>query len=365
MVVTRVLTQDDVYEILGHRDNLRTIFLLLGMMLLSQYFEREELIKNFLHLILRQGISFWNMLWRISLITFIVSALFTNDAACIILTPLILKYWSDQNRHCEELETLLLTIATSANIGSVVTIFGNPQLALIASRTDTPLFNSSVLDLKRCLVYLGIPALLAYFLNIGFLFLHFKISKSRGRKSNPDQNTGYLFDGEKSILPLETINDVDNLKFKGISHINETEEYHVNGSPHGMRGLNGNNFSDSDNHPFKGVLVGELKENQQGILSVMDAICNDNEQELHSSLTLPTNKLLEISKKDRSQSFEWNRQEKEFSASGSRIFHVGLVLLLVLVISLFFASTPSVKFDMGMSNTQVKPGEVQFIPIGV
>lgn len=54
-----------------------------------------------------------------------------------------------------EMETLLLAIATSSNIGSAQTVFGNPQLALIAATTAAEHYSRSRLDLLRSLLYLG------------------------------------------------------------------------------------------------------------------------------------------------------------------------------------------------------------------
>ena len=59
------------------------------------------------------------------------------------------------SRNPLEMETVLLAIASSSNIGSVQTVFGNPQLALIAATTAADHFASSRLDLLRALVYLG------------------------------------------------------------------------------------------------------------------------------------------------------------------------------------------------------------------
>ncbi|ESP02242.1 hypothetical protein LOTGIDRAFT_224982 [Lottia gigantea] len=175
MVISNVLSQKGVYHLLGETENLRTIFLLLGMMILSQFFEREKMIGKILKLLLKEDHSFTNYVWRVNLVTFIFSALFTNDAACVVLTPIFLNYWTKQNRRQAELQTLLLAIATSSNIGSVTTIFGNPQMALIASRTDNPLYRESTLTLVRSLIYLGIPAIIAFFINWGFLILHYRV----------------------------------------------------------------------------------------------------------------------------------------------------------------------------------------------
>jgi len=117
MVATTVISQSEVYTTIGDANNLKTIFLLWGMMVISSFFEREHLIDVLLNKLFPSGISFHWWIVRLSIIDSILAALFTNDVACVILTPLILIKWIDQKREKHELNTLLLAIATQANIG--------------------------------------------------------------------------------------------------------------------------------------------------------------------------------------------------------------------------------------------------------
>ena len=45
MVLFQISSQDQVYEVEGDQENLQTIFLLVGMMILSYYFDREGLLR--------------------------------------------------------------------------------------------------------------------------------------------------------------------------------------------------------------------------------------------------------------------------------------------------------------------------------
>ena len=45
MVVFQIVTQTEAYEIAGTKGNLQAIFLLIGMMLLSYYFDREGILR--------------------------------------------------------------------------------------------------------------------------------------------------------------------------------------------------------------------------------------------------------------------------------------------------------------------------------
>ena len=166
MVVTHVVTQSDVYEIQGGKGNLQTIFLLVGMMMLSFYYDREGILHHIGLLFFgRANRSFKNILWKVCLLSAFLSALITNDASCLVITPLLLKQFTKQNRQRRELLPLCLGIATCANIGSAATVFGNPQNAFIAS--------SAGVTLLQFIVSLLPAALIGTIVNIGLLYLFF------------------------------------------------------------------------------------------------------------------------------------------------------------------------------------------------
>lgn len=119
MVVTNVISQSEVYQVIGDANNLKTIFLLWGMMVISSYFEREHLIDHLLNKLFPSGLAFHWWLVRLSIIDSILAALFTNDVACVIMTPIVLNKWIEQKREKYELNTLLLALATQANIGRI------------------------------------------------------------------------------------------------------------------------------------------------------------------------------------------------------------------------------------------------------
>lgn len=190
-VLTQTINQHEVYAVLGGSENIRTICLLLGMMILAQYFERELLAERLLRKILRTDGRFSIYLLAMTLFDFFLAAVFTNDVACVALTPLILTNWSTKRKGSKskqyELPVLLLGIATSANIGSAATIFGNPQMALIASKTSEKLFDKSRLDMRNCVFYLWLPAVLCFIANYGFLLIYARLLKWLGEKKNLEQ----------------------------------------------------------------------------------------------------------------------------------------------------------------------------------
>ena len=164
MVCTLVLTQEDIYEILGEQDNLQTLCLLLGMMLFAQYLEREGMMGLILERVMDSKRSLYSILWIICLISAFLSSLITNDAACVMLTPIVLVEHQKQGRSNAEILPLLLGIATSANIGSAATVMGNPQNAYIAS----------VLDINLATTFRALlpAAVIGYFLNVALLYLY-------------------------------------------------------------------------------------------------------------------------------------------------------------------------------------------------
>lgn len=135
MVLLAVVPQEQVYVVLGERGNLQTLFLLIGMMLLSYYYDREGMLQYITLWIFGKNKPFKHVLWKVCVLSAVLSAIITNDATCLVLTPLLLTEHMKQGRPKSEYPPLLLGIATSANIGSASTFFGNPQNAFIAANS--------------------------------------------------------------------------------------------------------------------------------------------------------------------------------------------------------------------------------------
>ena len=136
MVISNVIPQDQVFAVIGDKNNLQTICLLLGMMILSYYYDREGLLQLLTLWIFGSRKPLRHVLWKICVLSAVLSAIISNDAACIVLTPILIKEHIKQGRSRNEFPALLLGIATSANIGSTATFFGNPQNAYIAANSD-------------------------------------------------------------------------------------------------------------------------------------------------------------------------------------------------------------------------------------
>ena len=163
MVIFNVVGQMEVYDIQAELGDMQTIFLLVGMMMLGYYYDREGLLSLIALKIFGEGQQpLRNILWRICLLSAVMSALITNDATCLVVTPLILLEFEKQGRNRRELLPICLGIATSSNIGSAATVFGNPQNAFIASASGVNLLQFFIAELPAAAVGLCISVALLY-----------------------------------------------------------------------------------------------------------------------------------------------------------------------------------------------------------
>ena len=167
MVIFHVVGQLEVYRIEGAMGNLQALFLLIGMMLLSYYFDREGLLRQVALFIFgkTQDKPLRFILWKVCLMAAVLAAFITNDATSLVLSPLMFREFVRQKRPKREYLPLALGLATSANIGSASTVFGNPQNAFIASAGNVALLSF--------LITLLPGAILGICLSIGLLHLIF------------------------------------------------------------------------------------------------------------------------------------------------------------------------------------------------
>ena len=136
MVIFVIVPPDQVFQVVGAKGSLQAIFLLLGMMLMSYYYDREGLLRIVALWIFGKNKPFYHILWKVCAMTACMAAIITNDATSLVMTPLVLTEHIKQGRSRKELPPLLIGICSSANIGSAATFFGNPQNAFIAANSD-------------------------------------------------------------------------------------------------------------------------------------------------------------------------------------------------------------------------------------
>jgi Na+/H+ antiporter NhaD/arsenite permease-like protein len=131
MVSTGVMTPDRAYRAV----NYDTLVLLLGMMLISSYLYLAHFFDWAADIVLKFSHTPQRLLLFLTFTSGILSALLVNDTICLMLTPLVVAVI---RRGKLPLLPFLIALATSANIGSVATLVGNPQNMIIGHFSRIP-----------------------------------------------------------------------------------------------------------------------------------------------------------------------------------------------------------------------------------
>jgi Na+/H+ antiporter NhaD/arsenite permease-like protein len=131
MVSTGVMTPERAYRAV----NYDTIVLLLAMMLVSAYLYLPHFFEWAADVVLKFSRTPQRLLLYLTLTSGILSALLVNDTICLMLTPLVIAVIRPGKL---PLLPYRITLATSANIGSVATLVGNPQNMIIGHFSHIP-----------------------------------------------------------------------------------------------------------------------------------------------------------------------------------------------------------------------------------
>ncbi len=158
MVSTGVMTPERAYRAV----NYDTIVLLLAMMLISAYLYLAHFFDWAADVVLAFSRTPERLLLYLILTSGILSALLVNDTICLMLTPLVIAVI---RRGKLPLLPYLIALATSANIGSVATLVGNPQNMIIGHFSHIPFSQFS-----RALVPVAIVGLAINFAILRFGF---------------------------------------------------------------------------------------------------------------------------------------------------------------------------------------------------
>lgn len=129
VVVCGVMTRHEAAEAI----DFATLALLLGMMIVIHYATLSGLLDGMAHAMLARSHSPRQLLWMVSVSAGILSALFLNDTICLLMTPMLLTACK---RAKLPMEPYLIALATSSNVGSVMTLTGNPQNILIGQSSQ-------------------------------------------------------------------------------------------------------------------------------------------------------------------------------------------------------------------------------------
>ncbi len=129
MVALGVLSLQEAY----HAIDLDTLLFLLGMMILIAYLELSGFFEVLERWIIGLARSTRALLGLVVLSSGTLAALFMNDTICLLYAPVIVRV---TKRLGINPVPYLIGLVTASNIGSVATIIGNPQNALIGIRSQ-------------------------------------------------------------------------------------------------------------------------------------------------------------------------------------------------------------------------------------
>ncbi len=149
MIAFGVLSLNQAYQSL----NLDTITLLLGMMIVVAYLQVSgffDLVSTF---VLKKAHTGRKLILTIIISSGLLSAFFVNDTICVMMTPLVLLLTS---RSKVNPKPYLIALVTSANIGSVSTLVGNPQNMIVGTFSHWPYLQFSLAMLPISLIGLTI-----------------------------------------------------------------------------------------------------------------------------------------------------------------------------------------------------------------
>lgn len=125
MIAFGVLSLDQAFK---EAVNYDTILLLLGMMIIVAYLRCARFFEYTSMWILMKSKTPERLLTLIVFASGLLSALFVNDTICLTFTPIVLEAVI---RARLDARPFLVALVTSANIGSVMTLVGNPQNMLV------------------------------------------------------------------------------------------------------------------------------------------------------------------------------------------------------------------------------------------
>lgn len=124
MIVSGVLSLDQAFAAI----DMHTLLLLLGMMIITVYLRTAGFFELMAGRILSLSRTPFQLLVLVTVTSGLLSALFVNDTICLLYTPIILEVAFQLGVNPMP---YLLALATASNVGSVMTVTGNPQNMLI------------------------------------------------------------------------------------------------------------------------------------------------------------------------------------------------------------------------------------------
>jgi Na+/H+ antiporter NhaD/arsenite permease-like protein len=166
LILTGLLTIREAYSFIDWD----VITFLLGMMIMIAYLEYAGFFEFMAYWLVKVSRSTAGLLGATIISSALLSAFFVNDTICLLFTPIILK----ATRHLR-LNPIpyLIAIAAASNLGSALTITGNPQNMYIGIQSAIPYL--------RFILFMLVPVAAG----IGFLFLALRLSNRKDINFQP------------------------------------------------------------------------------------------------------------------------------------------------------------------------------------
>lgn len=144
--------------------DLHIITLLFGVLVIAAYLSEARFFRLTAYLVLVRARSAHALLYALIAVVGAMSALLLNDTVCVLLTPLVLAVVVEAR-----LPPLpyLLALASSANVGGVVSFSGNPQNVIVGAAAHETISYAQYFALT---LPVGVACLAANALVIAWLF---------------------------------------------------------------------------------------------------------------------------------------------------------------------------------------------------
>jgi len=157
LVIFGVFTLEEAFSSI----DVNTIVLLLGTMIFSAYVERTKFFEATSLWFISKAKKPRVMLGILMFVSGFFSSFFVNDTVCILLTPLVVAITRKINANPIP---FLLGLVMSANIGSAMTLIGNPQNMIIATSSGLPFYKYFIYVLPMVFLSLLIAYLFILFM---------------------------------------------------------------------------------------------------------------------------------------------------------------------------------------------------------
>jgi Na+/H+ antiporter NhaD/arsenite permease-like protein len=159
MVLLGVISLDDAYSAIDWN----TLIFLLGVMILVAHFQLSGFFDWIAVRVASVARTRFQLLVLLVFTSGLLAAFFVNDTICLILTPVVLAV---SERLAAPPAPYLIALATSANIGSAMSVTGNPQNAVIGV--------SAHFSFLGFLAHLAPVSLVGLFVDVAILALFFR-----------------------------------------------------------------------------------------------------------------------------------------------------------------------------------------------